>query len=298
MECVICGSKQLETVDTVISDFVMSRIRPNFQERQATKLCFCRECTFAFYAYRLTLEEEGRLYHNYRDAAYQAERERYECWYTKKVNDAINSTGTEEQTIVIENIVNRHVDWELKSALDYGGNKGASFTQRLGTEAKYVFDISGVETLPGITPISDPENLKRHRYDFIMCNMVFEHLSDPNDTMEKLMEIGDSRTIYYIEVPSENPFLGKNKFSIQQNLQLLFNRNYSPFRLVKYYFVQTRQPFMPMKEHVNFFSPQSIRTMVDRHGFHVLEVQENTENTPLGRSVVLSVLFKKIGERS
>ena len=47
-----------------------------------------------------------------------------------------------------------------------------------------------------------------------MGNSVFEHLSDPNDVMEKLFQIGSDKTIYYVEVTSENPFVFGNKFDI------------------------------------------------------------------------------------
>ena len=60
MKCIICGSENIETVDTVISDFVMDRItddfRPDCGMNRPVKLCFCRDCTFAFYDYRITDE--------------------------------------------------------------------------------------------------------------------------------------------------------------------------------------------------------------------------------------------------
>ncbi len=80
-----------------------------------------------------------------------------------------------------------------------------------------------------------------------------------------------------------------HKFSIKSNLALLLDRNYSWVRLAKYYFQQRKQPFMPMKEHINFFSFQSIKTMVENREFVVLDVEENRE----GNSTVLSILFRK-----
>ena len=52
-------------------------------------------------------------------------------------------------------------------------------------------------------------------------------------------------------------------------------------------------PFMPMKEHVNFFTIQSMKTFVENNGFKVVDIQENLENTILGEQTVLSVLFQK-----
>ncbi len=50
---------------------------------------------------------------------------------------------------------------------------------------------------------------------------------------------------------------------------------------------------MPMKEHVNFYNIQSMRSFIESNGFSILDIQENTERAVLGNVVVLSVLFKK-----
>lgn len=71
----------------------MARIDPGFEperKNRKTNICFCKECTFAFYEYRFTPQEEALLYRNYRDDEYQLLREKYECWYTKKINAEIN----------------------------------------------------------------------------------------------------------------------------------------------------------------------------------------------------------------
>ena len=78
MKCIICGSENLQTQDTIISDFVMARIDPEFEpnhNNKKIKLCFCKECTFAFYDYRFSTQEEALLYKNYRDDEYQKTRE-------------------------------------------------------------------------------------------------------------------------------------------------------------------------------------------------------------------------------
>ena len=292
MKCLICGSDNIQEKDTIISDFVMARINPDYEpdrKQRDIKICYCRDCTFAFYDYRLSPTEELLLYRNYRDEEYQKTREKYECWYTAKVNAAINQGGVQKQQRIIKKVLDSYNHRELKSALDYGGNQGATFFDEIGTERKYVYDISGVDPLPGIVGFHTFEDLCKHHYDFIMCNMVFEHLVDPYDVLEKLFVLGDSSTIYYLEVPSENPFVMGNKFSVLKNLSLLIDRNYSWIRLVKYYFQQRKQPFMPMKEHINFYTEKSLRVMAENGGFSVIDIQENV----LNNSTVLSMLFKK-----
>jgi hypothetical protein len=226
---------------------------------------------------------------NYRDEAYQKLREKYECWYTKKVNAEINKGEPERQQKCIKKLLDKQGGPEIRTALDYGGNQGATFFDSLGTEAKYVYDISEAKTLPGITGIREYSELFQHHYDFVMCNMVFEHLADPYGVLKKLYDIGDDDTLYYLEVPGENPFVHGNKFSAFRNLHLLFNGSYNWFRLVKYYFQVKKQPFMPMKEHINFFTEKSLTLMAEKGGFQVIDLELEDEHG----TEIISVLMKK-----
>lgn len=295
--CMLCGSNNIEAVDTMVCDFVMARISDNFTEgnNYPTQLCFCKDCSFAFFDYRLSDEEAERLYADYRGEEYQKTREHYECWYTDKVNSALNydPVSLSEQQRVIERMISQNVHKELRVALDYGGNEGRTFTDMIGTHEKYVFDISGVPSIEGVCTIHQYDELKKHAFDFIMCNHLFEHLSDPMQMMQNLRGIGNEGTIYYIEVPSENPFTQKaNKYSIRKNFSLLFNPNFSILLLAKHYIRMKRKPFMPMGEHINFFTKKSISMMAEKSGFTVIDVQENVEHFALGNWTILSILFK------
>ncbi len=293
MECIICKSNNIDSVDTVISDFVMARIDPDYEKsghNKETKLCFCKDCTFAFYQYRLSHEDEMALYKNYRDEVYQKTREKYECWYTKKVNASLgNEAEATLQRKRIRDILVSNSFGGFENVLDYGGNKGSTFYSELGTKGKYIYDISGVEPVSGVTAIRSYDELKNIRFDFIMCNMVFEHVAYPCDLLDRLYELGNKDTVYYIEIPNENPFVCGNKFSIAKNLHLLLDPNYSWIRLVKYYIQQRKQPYMAMKEHINFFTRKSTERMIDLGGFSVIDVRETSDKI----SDVLSVLFKK-----
>lgn len=279
--CLICGGTNLKKYNTRLSDFVS--LRTKNVPPPATKLCYCRDCSFGFYEDRLTDEENDLLYAGYRDATYQEIREKFEPWYTKQVNDGLNndSTGLSEQKRVIESIIRKNINRELKVALDYGGNEGRTFTDLIGTQEKYVFDISGIRTIEGVKGIASFEELKDHQYDFIMCNHLFEHLSYPLDILKRLDAIGGKDTYFYIEVPSESPF--KTRWlMLKHRLKKIYRRlRGKPFN------------FYPMHEHVNYFTGKAMRTMLERNGFKVLDIQENLEHNVLGMPLVLSVLFVK-----
>ena len=73
----------------------------------------------------------------------------------------------------------------------------------------------------------------------------------------------------------------------EKTLQRLFHLG------TKYYLEKRKQPYMPMHEHVNFFTPKSLRALLEKTGLKVLDVQENFEKAVLGKSLVLSAFCKK-----
>ena len=302
MKCIICGSEKIQSIDTIISEFVYERITSdrNVEDaRKKTKLCFCEDCTFAFYEYRLSEREADLLYRNYRDEEYQKTREKYEFWYTKKINDTLNHSNIQERQKTIWDIVSCSTTDEMDSALDFGGNNGEMLSPEgryIKARNRYVYDISGVDPVNGVHQINTFSELYNYHFDFIMCNSVFEHLAEPVDVIKKMWSIGDADTLYFLEVPSENPFIRGNKFSIIKNASLLFNPRYSWIRLAKYYFKQRKQPLMPMKEHINFFTIKSVKTMLESNGYYVIKLQEIEIKSPLGKASSIVALFKKASD--
>lgn len=296
MKCLVCGSEKIICRKTRISKFLIARALDKNVPPEETNvnLCHCETCSFSFYDRRLTDEEEGKLYINYRTSEYQKQREQYDCWYTAKVNEALNNDemALEEQRRVISKMIRDNIDQTINNALDYGGNRGDTFGKDMNIRNKYVYDISDVDVIDGVNKISSYEDLKKITFDFIMCNMVLEHIASPVAFAKDLYDIGTKGTYYYFEVPSENPFQ-KNKFSIKKNLKLLLNPNFNKIKLVKHYLNIRKEPYMPMHEHVNFYTPKSIRTLMENAGFEVISVEENYEKSVLGGTLVLSALCRK-----
>lgn len=245
MKCLLCGSEKVIYRKTTISRFLMARIFGEKENSQKIEinLCQCEKCTFSFYDRRLTDDEEQNLYFQYRGGEYQRLREKYDCWYTKKVNNALNSdtVALNEQISIIKKMMKQNVDGSIHAILDYGGNKGDTLSGFKGIEQRYVYDISGVETVEGVNKITSYNDLHQYQFDFIMCNMVLEHISQPLEFMEKLFRIGNNGTYYYLEVPSENPFI-KNKFSLVRNTKLLFNPYMNKLKLAKHYIHAMHEP--------------------------------------------------------
>lgn len=141
-----------------------------------------RSTLFFFYDRCLAEEESNRLYGGYRGKEYQKIRGKHGCWYTEKINNALNndSFALEEQRREIGMIVDRNINRVMKVALDYGGNEGGTFTSQIGTLKKYVYDISDVNTKQGIEKVKHYGDLFKYKYDFIMCKIILEHVSYPD----------------------------------------------------------------------------------------------------------------------
>lgn len=290
-ECPICGNAETIGTKTKISGFVKERIESDDIDIQ---LLHCTNCSFAFYDYRFSPEEEKKLYDMYRSDLYQRQREKHECWYTARVNNAFNNNEKylKEQQRVIEKVLRDNGYDRFDNALDYGGNEGATYLDKWGIKNKYVYDISGCEVLPNITKIDRKEDIRDLPLDFVMCNMTFEHLTSTTEIIDFYTKIGDANTIFYVEVPSEFPF-SINKFSIKNNIGLLLNPNYNSWKLFLYYLKQRKEPFFTMKEHINFYTSNSLKTLIESYGFRTIDIQENYEMGALGKSKVLSILFKR-----
>lgn len=291
-KCLICGRDNCKGTETKISEFVRDKIGCNDTN---IELLHCESCGFSFYNYRFSEEETNRLYSGYRGKEYQETREKNEPWYTDKVNRAINNNekSLKEQQRVIRAMLSKNGYESFNNALDYGGNEGKTFLPEWGIDNKYLFDISNIPTISGVKRIGSIEELKKLKIDFVMCNMLFEHLAFPNDVMQLFKELGDDETVFYIEVPYEDPF-SRSKFSLLYNLDLLFNPNFSKYRLLKSYLRFRRGPFYPMKEHINFFSVNALQKLVIENGFRVIDICENVETCSWAKSRVISCLFKKL----
>jgi hypothetical protein len=75
---------------------------------------------------------------------------------------------------------------QIKNVLDYGGDKGQYIPDQLSDANKYVYDISGNQTIPNVMLLRTLNSVKQIKWDFILCMHLLEHLSDPLDTLKTL----------------------------------------------------------------------------------------------------------------
>jgi hypothetical protein len=277
--CICCGSDQLQHSPAVLMPFVALRVfghEPveitadwglrDLREGMAYTLCNslqCQDCGVLFLDFRFTDEQMAALYHNYRDAQYNAQRIRYEPGYASVVEHYEQRAG----------YLSEVEDWlapRLPSApvvLDWGGDSGINSLFLKQNRCLHIHDISGVELVPGAQRIGS-EQLGRERYDLVVCSEVLEHVSFPQDLIRQMLPAMSPHTLLYIEVPHE----------------VLVRQNPDSFDLA------------PLKrhwhEHINFYTETALRRLLKGLGLQVVDTLKLPVDLGWTRSEVLGVLAR------
>lgn len=262
-KCLICSNHSPVPHAAVFAPFIAKRIwnRPPFP----VKIMECEQCHFAFSDSRFDPEEEQRLYAGYRQAEYQAVRESCEPWYTPEFNTRLSIGTMEKRREPLAGIFQEHLPQGIKAILDFGGDRGDLFDGLIPGATTYVYDISGIEAAGGVNALHTPAECAAKHFDFIGCSNVLEHVASPRDLLSDIRRIASPTTLVFLEVPCETPF-GLRSYTKRtaQEVLLLLKRpavgaSMLPFRFLR-----------QVHEHVNFFSLESLVTLMQISGFEVL----------------------------
>lgn len=273
--CPCCASTRLRKWPAVVAPFIARYACGT--EPQACSLCECLNCTFRFFDSRLTDSEIATLYAGYRGPAYFDARHRYEFWYSAAANAGIGNDHAEIESRKqnLSKLLSERSE-PIGSVLDYGGDRGQFIPDYLGTE-RYVFEISDATPVPGVSRL---ESVEGKQFDFVMLAHVLEHCSDPLKFAGELKQLANNRTTFYFEVPFERPSL---RFAPRGPLQRTYCdallRASALLTAVDLYSTVCRVKFdcnLPLgllkcSEHLNFFNETSLRVLLERCGYELLE---------------------------
>lgn len=291
MKCYACDSGNTETLATATAPFLTERVFDGVE--QNVSLIHCKSCGYAWYEPRLTEEEQQKLYRNYRDDAYAAQRFALEPWYTPQINELLgkNDVYVQSRQRNLTEILQKFGKTRADRVLDYGGDKGQHIPFLFKDAEKFVFDISQTPPVPGVTAFSELDRVFERKYDFIMCCHLLEHVNDPLHILKIISELAERGAKIYIELPFDSPFY-KNPLD---NLRFLFNPNFPLKTLVRAFIekLKDRRP-KTMHEHINFFTADSARAMIEKAGFKILLCEKRKlDDDCFGKSAVISVLCEK-----
>lgn len=265
--CPICSSSEFVTYPAMVSGFLAERIWG--KEPWKVELRLCRGCHFAFFNPRLEPQELARLYQGYRDEEYQRMRERHEPNYTKEFNASLGSV--EEQTVrkgLLKNYLGseRELD-EIRSVLDFGGDRGQFIIDELRAADRYVYEVSGTTPEPGIISLKSLDECGKRRYDLIMCCHVLEHVPDPLVEMGQITELADESTLIYVELPYGSPFDLEPTTFKKRIFRLISSNHALTVLLLK----MMKSQFL-MHEHINYFDESSLNKLMERCGLKVIKM--------------------------
>ena len=254
--CPCCNSTNFAKSPSVLMPFIAKRVFGydlisidkswnlfNFPEGLCLSQCCscqCKECGFLFLDMRFDDEEMSSLYANYREDEYTIIRDFYEPGYAEKnktMQDGIKYKPDIELFLSDLGTYNHVLDW--------GGDDGIN-TPFSNAEKVFIYDISGNQVINDFISLSE-NNIKKYKYDLIVCSNVLEHVSYPKDILSEITELMNDETILYIEVPFEK---------LMQN---------SPNSLEKYLSKKH------WHEHINFFSENSLFKLTKNCGLEIVK---------------------------
>jgi SAM-dependent methyltransferase len=261
-QCVICDGAIRGLKRALVAPFLATRIwnRDPF----CVDLVQCEACGFQFYNPRLDDDDLHRLYANYRAEEYWQMRHASEPWYTRQFNiDLASPASYANRRAMLAPILEQHVGQrKISRILDYGGDRGDLVADLYKGAEAFVYDISQIPPAPGVTSTSDPASCKA---DLILNSNVLEHVGFPRHVVSEMFQAAPEGGLVFIEVPCEFP-LGFDRLArriAQIGVMSLLRPSLARF------VVRPASIYM-MHEHINYFTEQTLTTLIRNCGGGVL----------------------------
>lgn len=263
-QCVCCGSLNLTSTPAILMPFVAHRTfgwapvmideswgLKTVQKGMAYTVCrslMCSDCGLLFSDIRFSDDELTRLYQDYRGLAYTDLREHYEPSYTLRNNALM-------QQLNYDGMVERFLKPLLHmppKILDWGGDTGKNTPFRDQCKKLDIYDISKAPVIDGANAVSR-EQAKGNQYDLFVCSNVLEHVPYPSDTLLDITQIMQKESIIYVEVPLEDIIIEHGSNALQ------YKKHWH--------------------EHVNFFNPIALQSLLKNCGLITIAQNNYTQIT-------------------
>jgi SAM-dependent methyltransferase len=204
----------------------------------------CQDCGHLFLDMRFADDQMEALYRDYYGEDYARLRETYEPGYYQK-NETfkvpVNYTGQ------IESLLRPYFPSPPR-ILDWGGGRGLNTPFRRWNAGHHLLDISERAPVEGAVYVQR-DQLIPGAYDLVVCANVLEHIPYPEDLLAELKTCLRPDTLIYLELPYETILRTSN---------------------------DDRSAYLRKKhwhEHINFFTPASLRALLSRAGIEIVEIQ-------------------------
>jgi hypothetical protein len=260
--CVICDSEIRRRKRALVAPFLARRIWGRLPF--CVDLVQCKACGFLFYNPRLDAAEEARLYAGYRSEEYQRMRHASEPWYTVSFNaDLASPAFYDLRRRTLSAILRRRAgERKIGRVLDYGGDRGDLVRGLIDGAAAFVYDISGIPAVDGVTPTTDPAACKA---ELIINSNVLEHVGFPRRVLEEILKAAPAGGMVFLEVPCESPFQPSRILRRVAQIGIMTLTRPALARSV----ARPAGLYM-MHEHINYFTERSLAALMRSCGCAVI----------------------------
>ncbi len=273
--CLCCASRNLRREVQIVSGFLAARAWSGKPE--LTQLVHCENCGLRFFERGLDDDEVARYYRGYRDPAYQRERQAWEPFYTSARHAATLAWSDSPARLdnLRHSLARAKASAHVGAVLDHGGGHGHMLAA-IDADRKAVYDPSGSPPAMGRESYSRECDLPGGWHMVLSCQ-VLEHISFPSRYLERIHGLLADDGWLYVEVPNEQwrPAPGgerSRKFLLRTLLHwrplLMAADAISTACRIKF----GRLPplgFVAMREHINYFTAESLSALLVRNGFKV-----------------------------
>jgi hypothetical protein len=203
----------------------------------------CNDCGLVFLDIRFDDSEISALYHGYRDAAYTAQRARFEPGYEARNARLV---GGSDYIRHVEEFLRQRIGVP-RSVLDWGGDTGVNTPFRREVEVHHVYDVSEKQVIEGAERVDAAEAMA-NEYDLVVVSQVLEHVPFPLDVAAEAVRAMGPDTVLWVEVPYEDVL----REAADPGSAYLDKRHWH--------------------EHVNFFTEEALTRLLEGVGVRVEEL--------------------------
>jgi len=283
-DCPACSeSSPTSTSIAIVSPWVAELTQTSTVD--TLKYLICSSCGTGWFATWYTENMLDALYKSYRGEKYFKVRNSWEPSYTAGLNSGLNHgekwlDGRRKQ--IEKSIVDAGFDPSaMQSVLDFGGGHGGvmpRFPKRYLLEAN-----ESVQPEEGVTQIRSWDSAKSLNLDLVMCCGVLEHLNDPSELVKTILELNSN--VYLFEVPTGTPLHRKGFARFSWCLRIVASQKlaWSLIQKIERRIKPKWRIFFPLRcsEHLQFFTPLGLESLLTRCGLEVIELSETSPNESL-----------------
>ena len=139
---------------------------------------------------------------------------------------------------------------------------------------------SRLETIFGITNISDPSTLPPESFDAVYLHHVFEHIASPTEYAKTLNQLLKPSGLLLIQVPDLSLQMLPYRKTLKRSAYILVNSPTVHTANIEYDFWSSRNSYPWIEalnnDHVSAFTPQGLAYVMEHSGFELEQLIQST----------------------